>query len=92
MVTKISVCLEVGQEGTSAFVPSYPGCWVFGRTPERALMKVKIAIAEWFEWMKKHAEQVPAETKDFDVEIAEMLRVDYAPVKVANQNPFSGQK
>jgi predicted RNase H-like HicB family nuclease len=92
MVTKISVCLEVDQEGTSAFVPSYPGCWVFGRTPERALMKVKTAIAEWFEWMKKHAEQVPAETKDFDVEIAEMLRVDYAPVKVANQNPFSGQK
>jgi len=39
-------------------------------------MKVKIAIAEWFEWMRKHGEQVPDQTKDFDVEVAEMLRVD----------------
>jgi len=88
MVTKISVCLEVGQEGTGAFVPSCPGCWVFGRTPERALMKVKIAIAEWFEWMKIHVEQVPAETKDFDVEVAEMLRVDYNPVKAGKPEPL----
>lgn len=88
MVTKISVCLEVGQEGTGAFVPSCPGCWVFGRTPESALMKAKIAIAEWFEWMKKHAEQVPVEMKNFDVEVAEMLRVDYNPVEAGKPEPL----
>lgn len=88
MVTKISVCLEVGPEGTGAFVPSRPGCWVFGRTPKRALMKVKIAIAEWSEWMKKHGEQVPAQTKDFDVEVAEMLRVDYNPVEAGKPEPL----
>ena len=88
MVTKISVCLEVGQEGTGAFVPSCAGCWVFGRTPESALMKAKIAIAEWFEWMKKHAEQVPVEMKNFDVEVAEMLRVDYNPVEAGKPEPL----
>lgn len=88
MITKIPVCLEVGQEGTGAFVPSCPGCWVFGRTPESALMKAKIAIAEWFEWMKKHAEQVPVEVKNFDVEVAEMLRVDYNPVEAGKPEPL----
>lgn len=51
-------------------------------------MKVKTAIAEWFEWMKKHQEQVPAETKDFDVEVVEMLRVDYNPVKAGKPEPL----
>lgn len=51
-------------------------------------MKVKTAIAEWFEWMKKHEEHVPAETKDFDVEVVEMLRVDYNPVKAGKPEPL----
>ena len=88
MVTKIPVCLEVGREGTGAFVPSCPGCWVFGRTPERALKKVKIAISEWFEWMEKHGEQVPPPTKDFEVEVAEILRVSYNPVEAGKPEPI----
>jgi len=88
VVEKISVCLEVGSEGTGAFVPNCPGCWVFGRTPERALMKVKTAIAEWFEWRKKHGEQVPAEAKSFEIEVAEMLRVDYNPVEAGKPEPL----
>lgn len=51
-------------------------------------MKVKTAIAEWFEWMKKHEEHVSAETKDFDVEVVEMLRVDYNPVKAGKPEPL----
>lgn len=51
-------------------------------------MKAKIAIAEWFEWMKKHAEQVPVEMKNFDVEVAEMLRVDYNPVEAGKPEPL----
>jgi len=88
MVTRISVCLEVGSEGTGAFVPSCPGCWVFGRTPERGLMKVKAAIAEWFEWLERHGEQVSPETKDFEVEVAELLRVSYNPVKAGKEEPI----
>jgi len=49
MAAKIPVCLEVSSEGTGAFVPTCPGCWVFGRTPESALKKVKMAIADWFQ-------------------------------------------
>ncbi len=88
MATKIFVCLEIGPEGTGVFVPNCPGCWVFGRTPERALTKVKIAIAEWLEWMKRHGEHVPIKTKDFEVEVAEMMRVDYNPVKAGKPEPL----
>jgi len=87
-MNKVFVCLEVGAEGTGAFVPSYAGCWVFGRTPERALMKVETAIAEWFRWMERHGEQFPAETKNFKVEVAEMMRVDYNPVEAGKPEPL----
>ncbi len=85
---RISVCLEVGQGGTGAFVPDYPGCWVFGRTPESALKKVRITIAEWFDWVEKHGEQIPAEVRDFEVEVAEMLRVNYNPVEAGKPEPL----
>ena len=52
MVKTIFVCLEVGPEGTGAFVPTCPGCWVFGRTPKRALKKVKVAVADWLNGWK----------------------------------------
>jgi len=87
-VEKILVCLEVGQGGTGAFVPDHPGCWVFGRTPERALKKVKVAIAEWFKWVEKHGEKVPDEARWFEVEVAEMLRVDYNPVEAGKPEPL----
>jgi predicted RNase H-like HicB family nuclease/uncharacterized damage-inducible protein DinB len=88
MATKIGVCLEVGREGTGAFVPSCPGCWVFGRTPERALVKVKVAIDDWFRWLKGHGEQIPEMREDFEVEVAEMLRVDYNPVEAGKPEPL----
>lgn len=81
MANKIAVCLEVGAGGTGAFVPECPGCWVFGRTPERALLKVKSAVAEWFDWLEKHGEIVPTSARRFEVEVAEILRVSYNPVE-----------
>lgn len=51
-------------------------------------MKVKIAIAEWFEWMRKYGEQVPVEAKNFEVEVAEMLRVNYNPVEAGKPEPL----
>jgi predicted RNase H-like HicB family nuclease len=87
-VTKILVCLEVGSGGTGAFVPDCPGCWVFGRTPERALMKVRLAVAEWFEWMRKHGELVPSGLREFEIEVAEVLRVNYNPVEAGKPEPL----
>ena len=87
-MAKIFVCLEVGSGGTGAFVPECPGCWVFGRTPERALMKVRLAVAEWFDWVKKHGEHVPLEGKDFEIEVAEVLRVNYNPVEAGKPEPL----
>jgi predicted RNase H-like HicB family nuclease len=85
---KIFVCLEVGQGGTDAFVPECPGCWVFGRTPERALEKVKAAIEEWFEWLKLHGEKIPTEASKFAVEVGEILRVSYNPVEAGKPEPL----
>jgi predicted RNase H-like HicB family nuclease len=88
MANKIAVCLEVGPEGTGAFVPYCPGCWVFGRSPESALTKVKSAVAEWFDWLERHGEAVPAEARDFEIEVAEVLRVSYNPVEAGKPEPL----
>jgi predicted RNase H-like HicB family nuclease len=88
MTTKICVSLEVGPDGASAFVPDCPGCWVFGRTQERALLKVKAAIADWFEWLKRRGKEVTAETKGFEIEVSEMMKVDYDPVEAGKPEPL----
>jgi hypothetical protein len=81
MTPKIGICLEIGPQGTGASVPSCPGCWVFGRKPERAVTKAKAAVADWFEWVEKHGEQTFVQTKDFELEVVEMLKVTYNPVE-----------
>jgi len=96
VISKISVCLEVGPQATGAFAPDCPGCWVFGQTKERALKKVKVAIVEWFDWLKRHKENIPRLGRDFqpdinnkvEIEIAEMLRVDYNPAKAGKPEPL----
>jgi len=88
MISKISVCLEAGPEATGAFVPDCPGCWVFAQTKKRALEKVRIAIDEWFEWLKKHEEKAQDKRHNIEIEIAEMLRVDYNPAKAGKPEPL----
>ncbi|MFQ6073723.1 MAG: DinB family protein, partial [Candidatus Bathyarchaeia archaeon] len=85
---KIFVCLEAGPEGTGAFAPECPGCWVFGRTPERALEKAKVAVKEWFEWLKRHGEKIPTEASELAVEVGEILRVNYNPVEAGKPEPL----
>ncbi|MEM3874720.1 MAG: type II toxin-antitoxin system HicB family antitoxin [Candidatus Bathyarchaeia archaeon] len=88
MTRKIAVCLEVGSESTGAFVPECPGCWVFGRSPESVLAKVRTVVAEWFDWLERHGERVPAEARNFEIEVAEVLRVSYNPVKAGKPEPL----
>ena len=88
MATRIPFCLEVGSEGTGAFVPSCPGCWVFGRTLESSMTRLKTAIVDWFEWLERHGEQIPDKNKDFKVEVSEVLRVTYSPVKAGKPEPL----
>lgn len=85
-MVKVSVCLEIGRGGTGAFAPDYPGCWFFGRTPESALMKVRLAVAEWFDWMRRHGEPVARE--GFEVEVIEVLKVNYNPVEAGKPEPL----
>jgi predicted RNase H-like HicB family nuclease/uncharacterized damage-inducible protein DinB len=96
MISKISVCLEVGPEATGAFVPDCPGCWVFARTKERALAKVKDAIFEWIEWLKSQGDENPHAGLDFqpsykhniEIEVVEMIRVNYNPAKAGKPEPL----
>jgi predicted RNase H-like HicB family nuclease len=96
MISKISVCLEVGPEATGAFVPDCPGCWAFGRTKERALAKVKDAILEWIQWLKSRGDEDLHAGRDFqpnykhniEVEVAEMIRVNYNPAKAGKPEPL----
>ncbi|MEM2202219.1 MAG: type II toxin-antitoxin system HicB family antitoxin [Candidatus Bathyarchaeia archaeon] len=88
MTRKIAVCLEVGSGGTSAFVPDCPGCWVFGCSLESALSKLRTVVAEWFNWLERHGERVPAEARDFEIEVAEVLRVSYNPVEAGKPEPL----
>lgn len=84
---KVAVCLEAGVGGTGAFVPECPGCWVFGRNPERALEKVRAAIEEWFRWLERHGEPKPG-VSEFDIDVAEVLRVTYNPVEAGKPEPL----
>ncbi|MFQ6033603.1 MAG: DinB family protein, partial [Candidatus Bipolaricaulia bacterium] len=84
---KIQVCLEIGPQGTGAFAPDRPGCWVFGRTPERALEKEREAVSAWLRWLRRHGEEVP-EPGHIELEVAEMLRVDYNPVEAGKPEPL----
>ena len=84
---KFGVCLEVGEQGTGAFMPDCPGCWVFSQTPERALEKEKATCREWFGWLRRHGEQV-TEPADIKIEVREILRVDYNPVEAGKPEPL----
>jgi predicted RNase H-like HicB family nuclease len=87
MASNIGVCLEVGLDGTGAFVPSCPGCWVFGRTPERALQKVRVAVGGWFAWLANHGEKVSVNT-EFELDILEKMSVNYNPVRAGKPEPL----
>jgi predicted RNase H-like HicB family nuclease/uncharacterized damage-inducible protein DinB len=80
--------MEIGPDGSGAFVPECPGCWVFGRNPERALDKVRNAVTEHFNWLSRHGESAPVRPAEIEVEVAEVLKVDYDPVKAGKPEPL----
>lgn len=88
MINKVSVCLEVGPQATGAFAPEYPGCWVYGRDEKSALQKVKKNIHEWPHWMRSHGESVPEISDNIEIEVAEMMRVDYDPSEAGTPEPL----
>ena len=85
---QIFVCLEIGSDGTGAFVPDCPGCWVFGRTPESALRKVRAAVSEWFEWLRSHGERPSVKADEIAIVEGEILRVSYNPVEAGKPEPL----
>jgi hypothetical protein len=88
MINKVAVCLEVGPLATGAFAPEYPGCWVYGKNEPDALRRVRTNVIEWFDWMKSHGESAPEISHDLEIEVAEMLRVDYDPSEAHTPEPL----
>jgi predicted RNase H-like HicB family nuclease len=81
MGQRVSVCLEIGAQATGAFVPEYPGCWVFGQTKESALTKIPAVITDWFSWAKED-KTIPTDIRNgIEVEVTEMLRVNGTQTK-----------
>jgi len=81
------VCLEVGPKITGAFLPAYPGCWVFGRDQEAALGKAKEAAVAWYSWVGLHGEKVkPPSTIKMDP--IEVMHVTYNPAKAGKPEPL----
>jgi hypothetical protein len=83
----VHVCLESGAGATGAFVPDRPGCWVFGRTSNRALRKVRVVAREWSHWLSDHGEKGHHVAKLL-IEPTEILRVDYNPVLAGKPEPL----
>jgi len=46
-------------EGYIALVPELPGCSAFGKTQEKALAEIKIAMELWLETAKKESREIP---------------------------------
>ncbi len=88
MISRVSVCLEVGTKATGAFAPDYPGCWVYGKNKTDALRQIKSNVIEWFDWMKSHGENVPDTSANLEIETAEMFRVDYDPSEAGTPEPL----
>jgi hypothetical protein len=88
MITKVSVCLEVGPQASGAFAPEYPGCWVYGKNKKDTLRAVKANIIAWPGWLKSHGENVAEVSADVVVKVAEMLRVDYDPSEAYTPEPL----
>jgi hypothetical protein len=96
VISKISVCLEVGPDATGAFVPDCPGCWVFGRTKESALKKVRSAVVDWIEWLRRQGGEIPYSGRNLrvdlrrqiEIEVAEMMQVAYNPAKAGKPEPL----
>jgi predicted RNase H-like HicB family nuclease len=88
MIPKVSVCVTVGPEATDAFAPDYPGCWVYGKTKTDALQQVKNNVNEWFDWMKRHGDNFLDSHDNVEIEVAEMLRVDYDPSEAGTPEPL----
>jgi predicted RNase H-like HicB family nuclease len=88
MIPKVSVCVTVGPKATDAFVPDYPGCWIYGKNKTDALRQVKTNVIEWFDWMKSHGDSVPDSHDNVEIEVAEMLRVDYDPSEAGTPEPL----
>lgn len=51
--------------GYTAFVPLLPGCVSYGKDLEEAKEMVKEAIKLYLESLKRHHEQIPAESEVF---------------------------
>lgn len=78
----------VGPDGsTQSHVHSLMGCFALASTKERATMKVKSAIPEYFRWLRSHGEDVAIPTKPKLV-VAQELRVRKSPGDAGGPDPL----
>ena len=59
-----------------------------GRTKESALGKVRAAVTEWFRWAREYGENLKDINSDIEIEVSEILGVDYNPAEAGKPEPL----
>ncbi|MDI6655334.1 MAG: type II toxin-antitoxin system HicB family antitoxin [Candidatus Hydrothermarchaeota archaeon] len=76
----IEIFYSEEDEGYLAVVPELPGCSAFGKTEEKALEEIKIAIELWLETAKKEGREIPQPSgKELLKELCEKATTFRAP-------------
>ena len=80
--------LILGPDGsTQSHIHSLMGCSALASTKERAMMKLKSAIPEYFRWLRSHGEDVEIPTKPRFV-VVQGIRIGESPGDAGGPDPL----
>ena len=80
--------LIIGPDGsTQSHVHSLMGCFALASTEERAAMKLRSAIPEYFRWLQSHGEDVVIPTRP-KISIEQELRIRGSPGDAGGPDPL----
>ncbi len=81
-------CLIIGPDGsTQSHIHNLMGCFALASTKERARMKLKSAIPEYFNWLRSHKEEVAIPTRP-KLTIVQELRIRGSPGDAGGPDPL----
>ena len=81
-------CLIIGPDGsTQSHIHNLMGCFALASTKERARMKLRSAIPEYFSWLRSHEEEVVIPTRP-KLAIVQELRIRGSPGDAGGPDPL----
>ena len=81
-------CLIIGPDGsTQSHIHNLMGCFALASTKERAKMKLRSAIPEYFSWLRSHEEEVVIPTRP-KLAMVQELRIRGSPGDAGGPDPL----